>query len=127
MGGRVILGSGYATAKAFIPPNQNKMERAQPRMLHPAGVGRLTPCILAACTQYCPRVKAGPGGFGCTGGASKGVGGRVTGGRFGVIEATGCLPGMGRGWGFGPVLGCWQVQRPHVQILFCIRRENCYF
>lgn len=67
MGGRVILGSGFAAAKAFIPPKQNKMERSQPRMLHPAGVGSLTSSVpalglpLPLLTASITCTQAGPG------------------------------------------------------------------
>lgn len=140
MGGRVILGSGYDAAKAFIPPNQNKMERARPRMLHPAGAGRLTPCLLTAHTGVAGGGRcllppclhpASPQHQGGSGGAlvAPGRGFKGEGWQWGKIWGRrGCSQAWdGAGGGVGPILGCWQVQRPRVRMLFCIRRENRYF
>lgn len=120
------MGSGFAAAKAFIPPNQNKMERAQPRMLHPAGVGSLTSSLPApGITQHRDRA----GGLGCPRGL-KGV----SGGRSGVTETTGGQPGMGWGWGSvlssaagrsrGHVFGCFPASAVRTSIFSSCNRSH---
>lgn len=112
------MGSGFAAAKAFIPPNQNKMERAQPRMLHPAGVGSLTSSLPAPGLPAPPaapgitRTETGPGGLGCPGGFAGGFEGKIWGHGGHRVSARhgmglGSAPCSAAGRSGGHMFGCF--------------------
>lgn len=89
---------GKSPAQDAASSRRGEVNSLPPRCPHPGG------CLLPpACTQHCPRIKAGPGGFGCTQGGFKG---RFQWGKIWGHEATGCLLGMGQGWGVSPIHGC---------------------
>lgn len=95
---------GKSPAQDAASGRRREVNPLPPRCPHPG----------AACTQHCPRVKAGPGGFGCTGGGFQRWGSGIWGWRGQRVAAR---HGMLGGQPHPRLLGgseatCWDAFLP---------------